>query len=140
MKLITRPIIEQNNLFDELFSPLFSNLNNHTFLKTDISKRNDNYVFDIDVPGYLKEDIKISLEDSYLKVKVIGTKTTTHCTIDEYEILHQERYNGQYERSYYIGHNNSKNINATYHNGVLTIVIPINDNEHKHKEKYIEIM
>ncbi len=140
MKLMSKPFYETTNLFDELFSPFYHNLNSHNFLKTDISKRNDNYVFDIDVPGYLKEDIKISVDNNYLTVKVIGTKTTTHCTTCDCEVLHQERYNGEYERSYYVGSVNSQDINATYHNGVLTIVIPINEKDNEKKTKYIDIM
>ena len=40
------------------------------FMRSDVSKRKGNYVFDIDIPGYSKEDIQVKLDKGYLTVKM----------------------------------------------------------------------
>ena len=134
MRLITRKQGNFTNLFDDFFSPYKSN---NLFMKTDISKRKGNYVFDIDIPGYKKEDIKVTFEDGYLNVWLEDVRD--NCTDDDCEVISTERFNGKYSRSFYLGHHNYVEINATYHNGVLTIVVPDDSEKAKEETKFIEI-
>lgn len=108
------------------------------FMRSDISKRKGNYVFDIDIPGYSKEDIQVKLDKGYLTVMVEHHQSNSTDTAD-YEYLHQERYNGQYTRSFYVGCPDDTKATATYHNGVLTVVIPEVTQEEIDKTKYITI-
>ena len=117
-------------------------MNDHQteFMQTDISKRKGNYVFDINIPGYAREDICVKLENGYLMVTAekssqIGPEKVE----DEYEYLHKERYCGKYSRSFYIGCSDETKANAVYHNGVLTVVIPESCAEEQEKGKYITI-
>ena len=51
MKLITKNHYDAPSLFDEFFSPYpFGKSYQNGFMRTDISKRKGNYVFDIDIP------------------------------------------------------------------------------------------
>lgn len=51
--------------------------------------------------------------------------------------IHRERTYGKYQRSFYLKNLDSNNINASFENGVLKIIVPkINEEENK---KYIEI-
>ncbi len=111
------------------------------FMRADISKRKGNYVFDVDIPGYAKEDIMVKLEQGYLTIMVDAKKqsTVTENQDENYEYLHQERYNGQYSRSFYVGCPDDTKANATYHNGVLTVVIPEVTETEADKTKYIAI-
>ena len=43
-------------------------------MKTDVREKDGNYVLDIDLPGYDKNDIKIELADGYLTVTAIRTE------------------------------------------------------------------
>ena len=108
------------------------------FMRSDVSKRKGNYVFDIDIPGYSKEDIQVKLDKGYLTVMVEYHQSNSTDTAD-YEYLHQERYNGQYTRSFYVGCPDDTKATATYHNGVLTVVIPEVTQEEIDKTKYITI-
>ena len=40
------------------------------FMRSDVSKRKGNYVFDIDIPGYSKEDIQVKLDYIFLDVSI----------------------------------------------------------------------
>ena len=59
----------KNSLFDEFFKSTFNKEEGNLNMKTDIRLVNNNYVLDIDLPGYDKKDINITLEDGYLTVK-----------------------------------------------------------------------
>ncbi len=141
MKLTTTKNNDVTSFFDEFFSPYpFTNRSyKNGFMRTDISKRKGNYVFDIDIPGYQKDDIKVQLNDGYLNVWVEKPKSTTVDNVEEYEWLHQERFNGEYSRSFYVGCSNEAKANATYHNGVLTVVIPEDETTYKDSSKYINV-
>lgn len=140
MKLINRNQYNRDNLFDSIFMPtaLFRTAVN-SFMRADISKRKGNYVFDIDIPGYKKDDIKVQLNDGYLTVKVDALRDNMNCSEEECEWLHQERFNGEYYRSFYLGCSNETKANATYHNGVLTVVVPMDQNTEKNTSKYINV-
>ncbi|MEI3527806.1 MAG: Hsp20 family protein [Bacilli bacterium] len=61
-------------------------------MRTDISKRKGNYVFDIDIPGYQKDDIKVQLNDGYLTVMgEVSDKNTKSCDSQDCEWLHQRK-------------------------------------------------
>lgn len=141
MKLMTtKNRYNTTNLFDEFFSPFtFPKTYQTNFMRADISKRKGNYVFDIDIPGYKKDDIKVQLNDGYLTVWVDADKDTKRGDQEECEWLHQERFNGEYSRSFYLGCSNEAKANATYHNGVLTVVVPEEETTYKDTTKYINV-
>lgn len=112
----------------------------NNIMLTDISKRKGNYVFDIDIPGYAREDIQVKLENGYLMVTAQkSSQTGSDETQEEYEYLRRERYSGKFSRTFYVGCADETKVNAVYHNGVLTIVIPENCEEDTKKGKFIEI-
>ena len=68
-------------------------------LKTNIRQEGNNYIYEVDVPGYNKEDIKVNYEDGYLIVEVKSTKESKNSySGDSY--VRQERYSGSCSRSY----------------------------------------
>ena len=69
------------DVFDNFFRPVFSE--ETSCMKTNIRETDDAYELDIEVPGFTKEQIKISLENGYLSVV---------CSRQEQEI------NGKYRR------------------------------------------
>lgn len=130
MKPITK------NYYDSLtdfFWP-FSKSYNKGIMKTDISNRKGNYVLDIEIPGYQKDEIKVQLKDGYLNVWTEKHQETCEC-----EWVSRERFDGDVSRSYYVGCSNESDVNATYHNGILTVVIPEESDTNKDTSKYINI-
>jgi HSP20 family molecular chaperone IbpA len=123
--------------FDDLFdSPWTSNTNN--IMKTDIREEEKQYLLDIDVPGFAKEDIKISLENGYLTVE--ATKDQTNEDKDNKgNYLRRERHYGSCSRSFYVGDIKKENITASFKNGILTLNVPKQNVEEVEMKKYIEI-
>ena len=103
---------------DELFPKRESSI-----MKTDIKEKKDKYVIEMDLPGYEKENIKISLKEGYLEVSAEVNREENN---DENErVVHKERYYGHCARSFYIGEQiTEEDIHAEFKNGMLKITIP----------------
>ena len=51
-----------NDLFDSFFDDMFPSFNSGSgIMRTDIREKDGNYLLDIDLPGYKKEDIKVNI-------------------------------------------------------------------------------
>lgn len=109
---------------EDLFSNFFDTFNRweSNVLKTDIHETKGAYEFNIDMPGFKKEDIKISLDKGYLTIN--ATRKEADENSEEKNYLRKERYYGEVSRSYYLGNNvKADDINASFENGVLKLVI-----------------
>ena len=128
------------DLLEDMFriDPFFSE-EGSKIMKTEIKKKKDKYLLEIDLPGYEKEDIKIHIEDGYLNIHA-----KTNSKNDEKEdgkFVRKERYYGECSRSFYIGDNISEDeIHASFKNGTLKLEIPKKEEKKELPEKkYIEI-
>ena len=92
------------DILDEVFNEPFFTKKENKLMKTDVREKDGNYVLDIDLPGYNKEDIKIDLTDGYLTVTA---KREEHKEENEHHgnYIHKERFFGECSRSYYAGEN-----------------------------------
>lgn len=125
------------NLFADLFEDSFVR-RNVALMKTDIKEDDDKYIFDIDLPGYNKEDIKISMENGYLTIE--GKHEDNQEQKDEKgTYLRRERRCGEIARSYYVGEVNEDKIEASFKNGVLTINVFKQKEPLPEAKKYISI-
>lgn len=112
---------------------------NFQLMKTDIQETEKNYLLEIDLPGYNKEDIKIDVTDGYLTV---NAKTSREEEAEEGKnYVRRERFSGECTRSFYVGEDvKTDEIKASFKNGILTLDIPkINPEEKLPEKKYIEI-
>lgn len=58
-----------DNMFDEMFrDPFSTNKRLDKVMRTDIQEKDNQYILDMDLPGYEKEDIKAQLKDGYLTI------------------------------------------------------------------------
>ncbi|HNZ51022.1 MAG TPA: Hsp20/alpha crystallin family protein, partial [Bacilli bacterium] len=123
--------------FDDLFnSPWTSNFSN--IMRTDIRDEEKHYALDVEVPGFTKDDIKISLENGYLTIE--ATKEESKENKDNQgNYLRRERHCGSCSRSFYIGDIKKENISANFKDGILTLTIPKENVEEVAAKKYIEI-
>lgn len=120
------------NFFD---LPVLSSSN---ILKTNIRKEGNNYVYEIDIPGYSKEDVSISYENGYLVVEAKTKKSVNNEHLSA-GYIRQERYTGTCSRSYYVGEVEESKITARYVNGVLSVSVPDEEKEKKSHTKTITI-
>lgn len=112
-----------DSAFDNFFEEPFG-LRKQGFMKTDIHEKDGNYVFDMELPGYQKEDIALTLKDGYLLVNA-STKQDKEEKDDKGNVIRKERYHGSCSRSFYVGEQvKEEDIQAKFENGELSIVIP----------------
>ena len=108
-------------------------------MKTDIKEKKDKYIIEMDLPGYEKENINLSLKDGYLEVTAEVKKEDDNEEKDKF--VHKERYYGHCSRSFYVGEQiKEEDVNAEFKNGILKICIPKKEERKELPEaKHIEI-
>ena len=130
------PSLFGENLFDEFFEDFpmpreFRNIDRRLYgrnaareMKTDVHEHEDHYEVDIDLPGFKKEEITLSLENGYLTVN--AAKGLDKDEKDKKgKLIRQERYAGSLQRSFYVGDSLTEtDITARFENGVLSLCVP----------------
>ena len=107
--------------FDDLFDILPVRKDNR--MKCDIYEKDNKYFIEMEVPGFNKEDIDISLKEGYLTVKA-EKKMSNEEKDENKKYLRKERNYIKTERSFNLGNIDEENIDASFENGVLKIEIP----------------
>ena len=125
-------------LFDDFFDEDFFTKKEKNLMKTDIREKENEYIIDIDLPGFSKENINLSLENGYLN---ISAKTENNNDENNDKYIRQERFYGECSRSFYVGDDiKEEDINAEFKNGILKITVPKQEEMKKLNEpKKIEI-
>ena len=135
------PSILAEDLFDDWFGfPTVRNADRQLYgrhydreMKTDVREHEDHYEVDIDLPGFAKDQIQLSLENGYLTVT--AAKTVEKDQTKKGRVLRQERYDGTLQRSFYVGDAlTEEDITASLEHGVLSLNIP-KKTERKQPEK-----
>ena len=116
------------NLFDDMFrDPFFSRpFENATsqIMKTDIHEKDGNYMIEMELPGYAKEDIKADLKDGYLTISAVRNETKEEKDAKG-NCVRKERYTGSCNRSFYVGDIvTQEDIKAAFKDGVLALQVP----------------
>ena len=106
-------------------------------MKTDIRETENEYVLDIDLPGYKKEDVKAQLKDGYLNISVSREENKEEKDAKD-KYLRKERYTGSVSRSFYVGEDiTEEDVKAKFGNGVLTLALPKEAPKKIEEPKYI---
>ena len=130
-------LVPRNNygfgLFDEMFKdPFFSRGSDKAIMKTDIKEVDQDYVMEIDLPGFSKEDISAELKDGYMTVTATKNESNDEKDKDG-NYLHRERYTGSCSRTFYVGDGfTEEDIKASFKDGILRLTMP------KEKPKKLE--
>ncbi len=143
------PSIFGENLFDDWFDfPSLRELRNidrrlygrnasHE-MKTDVKEHEDHYEVDIDLPGFKKDEIQLSLENGYLTIT--AAKGVEKDEEKKGKLIRQERWAGTLQRSFYVGEIlEETDIGARFENGVLSLNIPKKDEKKLPEKKTIMI-
>lgn len=92
------------------------------FMRTDVKENEKGYELKIDMPGYEKEEIELSLNDGYVTVSAEKKEKENN----ENFVRRERRFSCS--RSYFVGNGvTEKDIKAKYNNGTLTLSIPKTD-------------
>lgn len=127
------------DLLDDFFDDSFFTRKEKNLMKTDIRELKDKYIVDVDLPGFNKKDISLSLDNGYLNIKAKTEKNDEHK--DEGKYLHKERFYGECSRSFYVGEEIvEKDIKAEFKDGILKVELPKKEISKEEKTiKQIEI-
>lgn len=127
------------DLWDDLFKDPFLNKPEAKIMKTDIIENENFYSILVDLPGYLKENIKIEVEEGYLTIQASINQENQKEEKDFF--VRRERYFGECSRSFYVGKNvTTEEVKASFKNGTLTLTIPKKEKEKELPEKrYVQI-
>ena len=124
------------NLLDDIFGDL--DYAENKIMKTDIKEHKDNYSIMVDLPGYNKDDIKISIDDGYLTINAKMSKDEEEK--EKGRFIKRERYFGECSRSFYVGDNiEVDDIKASFKNGSLSLEIPKKEQKEISERKYVQI-
>lgn len=125
----------RNNGWMNFFSDLFP----EPFMKTDIREKDGHHYLDIEVPGFKKEELKLTLRNGTLTISAHHEKDTEEKDAKG-NVLRQERYRGSAVRSWYVGNAvREKDIRASFHDGLLTVDIPDATQRAEENDKQISI-
>lgn len=109
--------------FDDFFKPVFYD-NSTDSMRTDIKETENGYQLDVEMPGFDKKDIKISLENGYLTVSA-QKNTKEEEGKEKSERYIRKECSVSCSRSYYVGDDvEQQNVKAKYENGMLTLALP----------------
>jgi len=135
--------VKRNSVFDDLIDDVFGapGFNGSgSLMRTDIREKDGMYMLDIDLPGFKKEDIKISLYNGNLTVTAEHTKSDEEKNA-EGRIIRQERYMGSCSRSWYVGEAiHDTDIKAEFKDGILTLELPSEKKKEEIEKKFISIL
>ena len=94
-------------------------------MKTDIRETDTAYELEMDLPGFKKDEIQVSLEDGYLTVSAAKGLDQDEQEKKTGKYIRRERYAGACQRSFYVGENISQDdISAEFKHGILKLSIP----------------
>lgn len=121
-----------DDAFDDFFKPVFYGVKDCS-MKTDIKETDGAYELMVDMPGFDKGDINLSLNNGYLTVEAKREEK------EENENFVRRERNFSCSRSFYVGNNiTEEDVKAKYNNGTLSLSIPKKDKKELPK-KNIEI-
>jgi HSP20 family protein len=96
----------------------------------DAYRRGDELKAELDLPGADPGSIELTVENDLLSVK--ATRTAFWAKTDEVQV--EERAYGQFGRQLFLGKGlDLEHISAIYHDGVLTVTIPVAEQAKPHK-------
>ena len=149
------PSIFGENLFDEFMSDfpflddrdlrktekkLYGHNAKH-LMKTDIKENDSGFELEMDLPGFKKDEIKVSLDNGYMTVSAAKGLDQDEQEKKSGKYIRRERYAGACERSFYVGEEvTQEDIKGEFKHGILKLFVPKKEPKPAVEEKkYITI-
>ena len=113
-----------NDMFDDLFHDPFD-YSSVDSMRTDIVEKDDQYMLNMELPGYKKEDIQLELKDGYLTISAAKQLNQDEKEKESGKYIRRERYTGSCQRSFYVGEDiTQEDIKAEFKHGILKLFVP----------------
>ena len=109
-------------------------------MKTDIKESDEGYKLMIDLPGFTKDEVQVTLKDGYLTISAEKGLDKDEQEKDTGRYIRRERYSGACSRSFYVGEAvTEEEIKANFQHGILTLNVPKKDAKAVNAKKTIAI-
>ena len=94
-------------------------------MKTDIKETEGGYELEMDLPGFTKDEIKVSLENGYMTISAAKGLDKDEQDKKSGRYIRKERYAGSCERSFYVGEDiTEEDIKGEFKHGNLKLFVP----------------
>lgn len=117
------PRLFANDFFEDTLTPrMYGHLyQGSDLMRTDVKETDTSYEMHVELPGFRKEDIALTLKDGYLTIR--ASKNVEQ--LDNGHYVRRERYSGVCERSFYVGDQvRQEDVHARFQDGVLQLTFP----------------
>ena len=133
------PSIFGENLFDDFMRdfPVFDDRdfrkaqrklyghNAKNLMKTDIKETDFGFELEMDLPGFKKEEIKVSLDNGYMTISAVKGLDQEEQEKQPGRYIRKERYAGACERTFYVGEDVTEtDIKGEFKHGILKLLVP----------------
>ena len=110
-------------------------------MKTDIKETEGGYELEMDLPGFTKDEIKVSLENGYMTISAAKGLDKDEQDKKSGRYIRKERYAGSCERSFYVGEDiTEEDIKGEFKHGILKLFVPKKEAEPAvEQKKYVSI-
>ncbi|MDO4941064.1 MAG: Hsp20/alpha crystallin family protein [Erysipelotrichaceae bacterium] len=110
-------------LFDDMFEGFMPRQSSNV-MRTDVHEKDGYYNLDIELPGYDKNDISMSISDGNLIINAKHEMTNEEKD-SKGNLIRSERSFGSCSRSFYVGNNmKAEDVKASFDKGILNVIIP----------------
>ena len=110
----------ESNVAKKLYGRRGKNL-----MKTDIKETEGGYELEMDLPGFTKDEIKVSLENGYMTISAAKGLDKDEQDKKSGRYIRKERYAGSCERSFYVGEDiTEEDIKGEFKHGILKLFVP----------------
>ena len=117
--------------------PLYGH-NAAKMMKTDVREHEDGYEVDIELPGFHKDEVELTLQDGYLTITAAKGLDKDQKDKKSGRLIRQERYAGTMSRSFYVGEEiTEEDIKARLEHGVLSLQTPKKETKPQVPEKKV---
>ena len=138
------PFRQIDTVFDNLFNDFFNTVSRTPFNtvnqksnypRVDIRENRESVTLDATVPGLSKEDVSIDYEDGHLKISAEKQSPSAD------EFVHREIHRSAFSRWFSVDEGTYEvgKIDASLHNGILSITIPKKEEAVKPLPRKIEV-
>lgn len=140
------PALFNNNLlsdfflFDDDIDKRLYGKNARNLMKTDVKDSGDHYDVAIDLPGFKKDEISVSVDNGYLTVSAEKGQEKEEKEEKNGRYIRRERCAGSVSRSYYVGSAvKPEDVKAKFEDGILALQVAKKEEKEEEKKALIKI-
>ena len=113
-----------DDFFDDFFNaPARRSYMPTASMKCDVKELDQSYQIDMQLPGYDKDDVEVSVDKGYLTVSASHNENKEDKEDGKY--IRNECFTGSCQRSFYVGDAvKGEDISAAFNNGILSLTVP----------------